>query len=239
MSARLGLAVAAAALLAGCAGPPTPLTPDQVPAAFIALATAPARTMHMEWSGTFGSGEAGATTPFTASFDFAGADFAGLISISAGFGPEGRPGQTIDVEWALVAGQTYQRTQFSADGRWEKVDTPLGTLDPLRELSTGDVEYVGVEAAEGRQLHHLRVADLSSLTTSMFNGLGGTFGGGIVAFDPDRSTFDFRVDDTAHPVSATLNLTTTRGQADFGAVSLSSDYTFSDWGAEIYIVPPP
>ena len=73
--------VAASALIVvACgAGTPAPLTPDQVPAAFVALTGKPDRTVHMEWSGSTSLG-GGAGQAFDASFDLAGQNYAGSVT---------------------------------------------------------------------------------------------------------------------------------------------------------------
>jgi hypothetical protein len=232
----LQAAVVVPALLAGvagCAGPAGPLTAEQIPAAFIVQTQAADRTMHIEWAGTFAmEGLGPGTTPFTATIDFAGDDFAGTMSTQPN--PDGKPGPFVDFEIAFVGGQAYQRTSF---GVWEKVENQFGTLDPLRGLSADDLAYAG-HVAES-DLHQLNVPDPSPLFGTLFNGLSSGLPGGPVNFDEASSTFDIFVDAQARPVRATLNLATGPNPTDFGTISLTSTYEFSNWGSEIYIVPPP
>lgn len=221
--------------MAGCAGPAGPLTAEQIPPAFVALTQSADRTMHMEWTGSFAmEGLGRGTTPFTAIVDYAGDDFAGTISTQPN--PGEKPEPVIDLEVAFVGGQAYQRTSFSG-GRWEKVENQFGTFDPMRGLSVDDLNYAG-HVAEG-DLHQLHVPDPSGLFGTLFNGLSNGLPGGPVSFEAASSTFDIYVDAQARPVRATLNLATGPNPTDFGTISLASTYEFSNWGADIYIVPPP
>src|ERR1051326_4657982 len=108
------------------------LTPDQVPAAFVAATQATDRTMHMDWTGTFSRGAIGAPAmPFSATIDFAGSDYAGTFSGSAG-GPEMKPGVDSRTEIALVGGQGYQRSQYS--NGWQRMTPAPPSLDPFLGL---------------------------------------------------------------------------------------------------------
>jgi hypothetical protein len=235
---RTIVSFSAAALTAvACGGPTPPLTPVQIPAAFVALASAPQRTMHMEWTGSFAMEGLGAgTTPFTATVDFAGDDYAGTMSTQPSADGKRERESFIDLEIAFVGGQAYQRSSFS-DGGWEKVENQFGTLDPMRGLSVDDLTYGG-HIAEG-DLHQLHIPDPSGLFGTLFNGLSSGLPGGPVSFDAASSTFDVVVDAQARPVRATLNLATGPNPTEFGTISLTSTYEFSNWGAEIYIMAPP
>ena len=229
-AAVIAIAVAGAGVcLAACTAPAreVPLSPEQIPAALVELTQAPNRTMHMVWSGTYAmGGRKEGTSQFSGSFDFAGDDYAGLMRTRG-----------TDTEIAVVDGQAYQ----SSDARpvWEKVSTPTRTLDPLHGLRIGDVEYVGREAVDGADRNHLRVTDLSNVINLMMESHGGGVPFELVAFDKDHSSLDVYVDDDARPVSAALNLSNDANPDDFGTLSLRSTYEFSNWGAEIDIVPPP
>lgn len=194
----------------------------------------------MHWAGTYGMGGLGAvSTPIDATFDFAGEDYAGTISTQMSIGPEGKPDSSTEVEIAVVGGQGYQRSAGSGSGGWEKTTDQPQTVDPLRGLKEADIEYVGLATVDSRELHHLRVKDVSTMVATIFGGLNGRLPGGAVSFDNENSGFDIYVDATAHPVSASLNLATGASPGEFGVISLTSKYEFSNWGAEIYIVPPP
>ena len=240
MPSRLALLTVAgvlAALAGGCAGAPTALTPEQIPTTFIGLVSAPNRTMHMEWTGTSGmAGRGAATTPFSASFDLAGDDFAGRITTQMNFDVEEQGGQSSTTEMALVGGQAYSRTPFS--GGWQRLqngDMPIG-VDPLRKLELDDIQYVGSETRDGTDVHHVRVLNVANVAAGLFGGL--INGLGTVSFDPASSSFDVYVDADAKPVSARLQLTTDADPDEFGTINLTSSYAFTNWGAEIYIVAP-
>lgn len=233
------LAVFVAGLGGACAGSPAPLTADQIPAAFIELVGAPNRTMHMEWTGTAAmAGRGAATTPFNGSFDFAGEDFAGSITTQMSGEVNEQPGtETNSTELAFVGGQAFTRTPYS--GGWQQSEAgglPMG-LDPLRNLELDDIEYVGTETRDEIDVHHLRVTDIESVASGLFSGLFAVQGG-AAAFDASASSFDVYVDATAKPVSASLQLTTDADTDEFGTINLTSSYTFSNWGVEIYIVAP-
>jgi hypothetical protein len=235
-SVWLGSLFVAMATLSACgASQPPVLTPEQVPAAFIAATQAADRTMHMQWDGTYSVGALGAlTTPFSATLDFAGADYAGTLSAAMN-APDFKQGGTQQTEIALVGGQAYQRTSYS--NGWQPVANLPSSFDPFQGLAATDIAYVAQETKDGARVHHLRVTDVSTMATSIFGGLSGT-GVGPVSFDGGHSAFDIWVDAAAHPVSATLNLSTDAEPSDFGAISVTSTYTFTNWGADIYIVPP-
>jgi hypothetical protein len=239
---RLAIALSTAVLVsvaAACgAGEQPPLTPADVPAAFIKLTQAAERTMHMEWTGSYSMGGLGATaSQFTATFDFSGDNFAGTMSASNG-APDGKPGD-MTTQIALVDGQAYQLQPYSSG--WQ-VATNSGmptNLDPLRGLAIEAVEYVGQESREGATVHHLRVTDLSNFASGLFSGITGGMDSGPTRFTTDNSSFDIYVDSAARPLDATLSLSTTAQPTDFGAISMTSTYAFSNWNAEIYIVAPP
>jgi hypothetical protein len=228
--------------LAACGGEaPQPLAPADVPAAFIALTQAADRTMHMEWSGTYAMGGRGAmTTPFTATLDFAGNNFAGTVSSSSG-APDFKPGTETTTQIAYVDGQAYQFTPYSSG--WQAYGSGNGNgmptnLDPMRGLTVQGVEYVGAEERGGASVHRLRVTDLTGIANGLFSSLVGS-DQGPTQFAGEDSSFDVYVDATAHPLSATLNLSTGAEPSDFGTISMTAEYVFSNWGIEMYIVAPP
>lgn len=238
LAPALGACVVA---IVGCAGPAaTPLPPDQIPAVFIALSQAPDRTMHMEWTGRYAMGDVGAATmPISGTFDFAGDDYAGTITTQVGIDPNGKEGGGSNgIEIAVVGGQGYQRAPITGSSGWQKTSDQPRTVDPLRGLTAGNVDYVAQETVDGRELHHLRVRELSALLGTLFEGLS-KLPTGLGSFDTASSSFDIWVDATAHPVSAKLTLATGANPTDFGVISMDSSYEFSNWGAEIYIVAPP
>jgi hypothetical protein len=233
--------VACVVAIVACAGPAaTPIPPEQIPAAFIALSQATDRTMHMEWTGTYAMGDVNAATmPISGTFDFAGDDYAGTITTQVGADPKGQPeGGSTSIEVAVVDGQGYQRSPSSASRGWQKLGQQPPTLDPMRGLRPTDIEYAGLETIDGRDLHHLRVTDLSVLLGTLFGGLT-ILPTGEIAFDTTSSSFDIWVDASAQPVSAKLKLATGADRTEFGVMSMDSSYEFSNWGAEIYIVAPP
>jgi hypothetical protein len=229
--------VAAALFAAACSPAAAPaLTADQVPAAFVAASQAADRTMHMDWNGTYGMGGVGAETmPFSATIDFAGADYAGTFTASTNapdLKPEVGTGQT---EIALVGGQGYQRSEYS--NGWQRMTPAPPSLDPFQGLTAADVAYVAQETRDGARVHHLRLTNMSGLASTIFSGLaGGSVG--PVRFNADNSTFDVYVDAAGHPVAATLNLGTDAIASDFGAISVTSTYAFTNWGGQFYIVAP-
>jgi hypothetical protein len=225
----------------GCAGPAaTPIPPEQIPAAFIALSQATDRTMHMEWTGTYAMGDVDAATmPISGTFDFAGDDYAGTITTEVGIEPGAKPGAgSNSIEIAVVGGQGYQRPTITGASGWQKTSDQPRTVDPLRGLTAVNIDYVGRETLNGRDLHHLRVRELSALLGTLFAGLS-KLPTGLGSFDTASSSFDIWVDADAVPVSANLKLATGNNPTDFGVISMDSSYEFSNWGAEIYIVAPP
>ena len=235
---RVVMLIAAAVLAAGCgAAPAPPLSAEQLPAAVVALTQATGRTMHMEWDGTYSTAELeGRSLPFNAVLDFAGADYAGTISV-----PREAVKGGIDVpapytEIALVDGQAYQRTSYQ--GFWQQVDARPRSFDPFGGLTPADIVYVGQEKRDGADVHHLRLADASALAATLFGGPGGGMPA-PVRFSAAESTFDFYVDATGTPLSAELVLASPSAPNDFRGPSVSSTYEFSNWGADIDIISPP
>lgn len=230
--------VLVAAVASGCGGePPKPLSADEIPAAFIALSQARERTMHMEWTGTYMSGELdGRTLPFDAVIDFAGPNYAGTIAVPG----ERKRGDLVvpapHTEIAFVNGQAYQRTSYQ--GVWQRVSRPGRTLDPFLGLRLDQIEYVGQEQRDGAEVHHLRLVDAAALAADLFDGPGGAMPM-PVRFTPAESKFDFYVDANGRPVSATLELASAQDPNDFSGPAVSSTYNFSNFGTEIYIIPPP
>jgi hypothetical protein len=233
---RLAPAVLLVAL-AACGGPPQPLPADQIPAAFIALTQAPGRTMHMEWSGTYTADELnGGTYPFTAVLDFAGPDYAGTVEVPSASEKDGGSAPAAHTEVAFVDGVQYERTSYQ--GVWRRTDKPQPFFDPFGGLTAAQVEYAGAEERNGAKVHHLRLLDADALAQRLF----GSMQVGLQApagFDTYQSEFDFYVDDFAHPVSAALDVAIESAPNDFTGPSVKSTYTFSNWNADIYIIPPP
>jgi hypothetical protein len=228
------LTVAAAALvvLACGAGTPAPLSPDQVPGAFVALTGKPDRTVHLEWSGSTSMG-GGAGQAFTASFDLAGENYAGSITTPGE--SFGKPGADTTIEIALVNGQGYERG--AGETAWQRLPTPPSTVDPLRGLGSGDVEYVGQEDHSGQPAHHLRITNYSPLISGISATLllGASDGMGDT-FDQLGSTFDVWTDAAGLPTEASIDVKP--GDVVFSGFSLSATYRFSNWNAEIEIIPP-
>jgi hypothetical protein len=233
---RLWLGLMALIAAACTTAAPPVLTPDQVPAAFVAATQATDRTMHMEWTGTYSMGALGAlTTPFSASIDFSASDYAGSVS-AAPNAPDEKPGANNQSEIAFVGGQGYQRTPYSSG--WQRIGGAAPSLDPFQGLDLGEVQYVGQEVRNGATVQHVHITDVSGVASTIFNGLSGS-SLGPVHFDATNSMFDVYVDDAARPVGATLNLGTDANPSEFGAIRVTSTYQFSNWGAEFYIVAPP
>ncbi len=226
------VAASALVVVACGAGTPAPLTPDQVPAAFVALTGKPDRTMHMEWSGSTSLG-GGAGQAFDASFDLAGENYAGSVTTPGE--SFGKPGADTTIEIALVNGQGYERG--TGETAWQRLPTMPLTVDPLRGLGSGDVEYVGQEEHDGQPAHHLRLTNfsplISGISASLF--LGSTDGMGDT-FDQTGSTFDVWTDAAGLPTEASIDVKP--GEVVFSGFSLSATYRFSNWNAEIEIIPP-
>jgi hypothetical protein len=235
---RVPVGVLTVLTFAACGGgPPQPLAADQIPAAFIALTQAPDRTMHMEWTGTYKSGQLEALTlPFNAVLDFAGNNYAGTIAVPGNRDKGGVLVPAPYTEIAFVDGQAYQRTSYQ--GVWQHARTQPRSFDPFHGLSLGQIAYVGLEQRDDGDMHHLRLIDASPLAALLFDGPGGAMPG-PVRFAADSSTFDFLVDANGRPVSAALELASAQDPNDFSGPSVSATYKFSNWGAEIYIIPPP
>jgi hypothetical protein len=235
---RAAVAVVATLAFVACASePPKPLTADQIPAAFIGLTQAPDRTMHMEWTGTYTSAELdGRTFPFGVVLDFAGADYAGTITVPGERETGGVVGPRPHTEVAFVDGQAYQRTSYQ--GLWTKARVPPRFFDPFRGLTVDQLVYVGREERDGAQVHHMHVINAAPLAATLF---GGTAGGMPydVRFTADEAKLDIFVDDHGQPVSAALNFASVPGANDFRGPSVTSIYVFSRFGEYIDIIPPP
>lgn len=232
MTIKGGLAVAGlvVAVVAGCnSGTPPPLTPEQVPAAFLALTSKPARTVHIEWSGSTSGGDGDLPQDFSASVDLAGQDFAG--SVKTDFG---KPGAESTVEFARVNGHSYERGQ--GEGAWQPLPTELSAVDPLRALAAADVEYVGAEVRGGQDVHYLRINNFDSLVNGLVPGI--FFGSDTMGelIDESSSTFDVWTDTAGQPVEASVDLKP--GVIVFGGRKLTASYRFTNWNADIYIVEP-
>ena len=221
------------AVLTGCGpGAPAVLTPEQVPAAFLALTAKPDRTVHVEWHGT-ATFAGGAAQAFDASFDLAGADYAGSIS-----NPDdsmGKPGVTMAIELAAVNGQGYERGP--GETIWQRLPTLPRTVDPLFGLAAADISYVGQEVRNGQDVHHLRVRNFEPLVSGLSAALFmGTPEGMGETFDEQGSAFDVWTDTAGRPTEAAVEVKP--GEVVFAGFSMSATYLFTNWNAEIYIVPP-
>lgn len=231
--AALAGAILAVLLTSACdAGKASPLTPQQIPGAFVAVTGKPDRTVHLEMSGST-SVAGGGAQPFTATFDLAGDDYAG--SLTSGAGNFGKPGGDVTIELARVSGQGYERG--SGETMWQQLPTTPSAIDPLRDLAASDVEYVGQETRDGQNAHHLRIHNFEALAGGLVAGtfLGGTDGFGET-FDQASSTFDVWTDATGQPTEAALDVKP--GAVVFDGFAMTATYRFSNWNAEIYIVPP-
>jgi hypothetical protein len=230
-SGALGLAIALCA--ASCdTGKPAPLTPDEVPAAFLAVTGKPDRTVHMEWSGSMSFANDSAQA-FEASFDLAGNDYAGSVTTPGE--SFGKPGADTTIEFALVNGQGYERG--AGETAWQMLPTNPSTVDPLHGLGASDVEYVGQEIHGGDETHHLRIRNFGPLVSGLLAGmfLGSNEGMGET-FDVLGSEYDVWTDTAGLPLEASVEIKP--GEVVFAGFSLSATYRFSNWNADIYIVPP-
>jgi hypothetical protein len=229
---RLSLFAAMTLALAACApAAPVALTPVEVPAALLALAAKPDRTVHIEWTGST-SDAAGPAQQFSAKFDLAGPDYAGSItSAAANFG---KPIPDTTIELASVNGLAYERGQ--GESTWQQLPNAPTAIDPLRGLAPADIEYVGTEVRDGQDTHHLRIHNFSAVADAINPGL--FFGSDTMgeAIDESSSTFDVWTDTAGQPIEAAVDVKP--GAVVFGGAELTANYRFSNWNAEIYIVPP-
>ena len=169
--------------------------------------------------------------------DFAGANYAGTIAVPG----ERKRGDAVvpapHTEIAFVDGQPYQRTSYQ--GTWQRARVHPRTFDPFYGLTLDQIEYVGREQRDGADVHHLRLIDAGPLAARLCGVIRTAPCRGVVRFVADTSKFDFYVDADGRPVSATLELATVQDPNDFSGPSVSSTYRFSNFGTEIYIIPPP
>lgn len=246
MGPHLGLALLAVLLATGGAAcAPAELTSDQIVAAFIAASQDDARTMHMEWTGTIHTsqgGELGAPdsdVSLLSTFEFSGADYEGVLTTTVS-----AMGGSSTMGYAQVGGVNFTRYE---GGAWQLIEAGALTaqgFDPLGGLSAAGVAYEEPETIDGRLLHRLRVTDAlgalqrTLLSQAVFSESGLVDGG--------ASDYLVYVDGQGVPVAAQLHVdvrtqmmidpTGAWADVEYG---MTSDYEFSDWGAEITIVAPP
>jgi hypothetical protein len=217
-----------ALLLAACDDGGPALSPEEIVEAFIELSQAPERTVHIDVRGSLRLGGmmgGGEGMSFEAAIDCSGDDCSGSAQMAGDWlGPNMR----MDV--VVVGGQAFVRLSGSA---WERSFEPARSLDPLRGLRPGDVEYAGVEESEIGPLHQLTVRNTRAL---LANGLGVTIGGFFgPAWDGSEPMVELFVDRSGRPVVLTMSVDT--GEMGFGGQVLTH-YEYSQWGAEIEILPP-
>src|SRR5688572_3429537 len=250
--------LAALASVAACT--PAALTPDEIVAAFVASSQDEARTMHVEWNGTIhASGEFMDEGPtemnalLTATAEFNGPDFEAVLTTTDSGGGGMLPASTI--AYARVGGLGFTRYQ---GGGWQSDQfggIPPVSFDPLIGLTVSGLSYEGTETRDGEQLHRLRATDPAAAVSRTISPQSATVGFGTL--DVGDADFVVWVDGLGIPVAAHLsgdisvqmNLPNDPDDpaapngpdgipSEFG-YQMTSDYQFSDWGAEIVIVAPP
>lgn len=209
--------------------PASPVASGDLRALFIAITQAPDRTMHMDSTGLYTTNGA---TPFTSTFDFSGDDYAGNIE------SQGAPG----AEMACVDGVGYHRIDVPGSSQlsgWQRQETCDQSMDPLRGLAVGDLDYMGHGGEVCDGFAHIRVRDMAAFRPPVASIPGG---GGVPGPDEhasaDGSSFDICVNEEGTPVDAALTIVTRTTGGDL-VEAISSELRFSDWGSAIEIVAPP
>jgi hypothetical protein len=222
-------ALAIRVVVVGCARPG-----GEVIQSFLTIAGAPARSVHIEVDGSLAS--AGMTTELSAEYDVEGDDFTGSTSLrSGGFGGPA-------VETVVLDGQAWAS---SFDSPMQPTSRIPPSPDPFLGLTADGVEYVEPVERDGRSLHRLRVAESINALESL---LAPMLLGSEMRVELLDASFEVLVDGTGTPLTATLAaqgrmLPCPPGQPcpeppDLG-LALSAEYSFSDWGADFEIQPPP
>jgi hypothetical protein len=212
------LTLAPATTTATSSAPLTTAAADELISGFLATTQAVDRTMHLVWTRRELFGPSDMTGILT--FDFAGDEYAGSTDISGG-------GATFRLELAYVDGTYFERSPLSNDGAWARSTFEIGLVDPLRGLTAGDVEYVGVELIGGQDLHHLRIGDSSVLMRTLIRELMGGMPTDIDRLDTKNSSFDVYVTQGGEPVSARTNLVANPQPSEYTPFSSISTYEFS------------
>ena len=231
-------------VVSGC-GSTTTLTPDQIVPAFISASQDDARTLHMEWQGSFnqtsggdqGSGLGQVKQSLSAAFDFNGPDYAGSLNTTVtGIGPSN------EVAYARVSGVAFINYANSGWQRTDTVGVPTPEMDPLRGLDVAQVAYEAADTLDGRAVHRLRVSDpLAALNDSIFASTGS---GGFSLVPGGRSDFLVYVDASGIPLGAKVAVDVVASVSAKDSVppgvtyAIDLDFKFSLWGEPVTISPP-
>jgi hypothetical protein len=198
--------------------------PDPAVAAFVALATDPARSMRIETTTTALVG--GTRAEVASTLDHVGATYAGSLLVT-----DTNTRTPTDV--IVLPPDAYAR---DPTGPWRKGAAPRRPLDPFFGLGAATpIADLGLETVEGVELRHLRLAMLPIDTT---------FAADVREVVYDSTAFDLWIDDQGHPVTGTFELLGS-GLTHEGAeperrvpLSLRTEYNFSRVGEPIEILPP-
>lgn len=236
-SRRAGSVLAIAFFVAACGGAstaepspapsPTPLptpTPFDVAAAFLTIVGDPDFSARMEIEGTM---EMGVTATLSGTITGSGEDSRTIMSVEFGT-------TVTETESIQVDGRSFSRTSpgpwledpSSAEGGSEDDDDLIAWLGRLAEI-----EDLGIETKDGRQLHHLSAGDEPVPPEAL--GLDAS------TFKDPAVTIDFYAEDDGTPAVFVVDGSWVQaiGGQDFN-ITFAMDMVVSNVGAPIRIEPP-
>ena len=201
--------------------------PEAAADAFVAAALAPDRSMHIEVEAETRLPLVG-DAAFTSAFDLVGSEFYGTSTLRGLH----MGGEAVEVRLASIAGVSF--SAFFGAEHLGAESRPVMTPDPFAGLAPGDVEVVGTDRREDRDVVHLRISS-SSAATGAIATLGHLGLGDILV---DSSTFDVYVTADGAPVLAEIEVTAgTTGELS-GILEAGFRIHFSRWG-ELAELPVP
>jgi hypothetical protein len=237
--ATLAAIVAAVVMIAGSGGPlsadepvATPLSEEQILIrAFFRQARDPNAAFAVTGVATVNVDGLSRPVPRTrarSSVRIHGDDWMGDIAIRQ------RGQEPFVADAAYVDGVMYARLA-NAD-RWQQRELPLaqiGSINPFARISTvGEIEYVGAQEVDGREVHHLRVTKW----------LGGTDFDDLlvnIAITDQQSVLDILVANDGRPISADLTMDVTASDGvETATIATEARYRFSDWDGVDPITAP-
>jgi hypothetical protein len=206
---------------------PAPATAEEVIAAFLALTTDPALTMHVVADGKVTVSVSGSTDDIRIGYDM---DIRGEDGVGSAVLDTGPSDLTFNM--LLLANKAY----IHDNGSWTEVPDyrPTTPLNPFRGLSgPADLTYRGKDVRDGERVHHLSVlpwlgGDLTLLTEQGWSGV-----------KIDYSLTTLMVNDQGEPSSMDFSgAVSGRFQGAAASASFAVNYQFTKIGEAVEIPSP-
>ena len=205
------------------ATPQAPLSADEIVSRLVAFSTSEvpfALLMNGTADGSIGGTETSIEVGYAG--DARGDDFAGTVTFS-------QPGVNISADAVIIGDQAWTRP--GGEGEWQMTSyDPTQPFQPIRNITAGDVTYVGVALDAGRPIHTLTI---DHWTGADFRQLG---------FRRPRLTinrYELTVNNDGYPEVVDLEYEL-RGRlaGELFDVTYTLLYEMSDFEKEVTIEPP-